>query len=121
MVFRYCLGMIISVSILTIGRGAATPVRLVNFSIGLGTSLLQASSREAGFWSRPNRTDAYGWCSVLLLKGIRLVDCPDKPGNDGGKLLFLRHHPTRSGGPCLAAMHSGRAGRAISPPGSPAR
>src|SRR5262245_1865867 len=33
MVFRNCLGMIMSVSTLIIGRGAATPVRLVNFCI----------------------------------------------------------------------------------------
>src|SRR5690606_29065328 len=60
MVFRYCLGMIMSVSTLMIGRGAATPVKVVNFSMSFGTSLLSASSREAGFRSRPNRTEAYG-------------------------------------------------------------
>src|SRR5215470_8267526 len=34
MVFRNCLGMIMSVSTLIIGSGAATPVRPVNFCIG---------------------------------------------------------------------------------------
>src|SRR5215475_11247772 len=33
MVFRYCLGMIMSVSTLMIFRGAATPSSVVNFSI----------------------------------------------------------------------------------------
>ena len=33
MVFKYCLGMIMSVSTLMIFKGAATPSRVVNFSI----------------------------------------------------------------------------------------
>ncbi len=35
MVFRNCLGMIASVSMLIIGNGAATPVSVVNFSMPL--------------------------------------------------------------------------------------
>src|SRR5262249_40495246 len=55
MVFRKFLGMIISVSILTIGIGAATPLSVVNFSIG---SLANAGINGL---SRKPSSRARGW------------------------------------------------------------
>src|SRR5690348_8135313 len=74
MVLRYCLGMILSVSTLIIGSGAATPVSVVNFCIarpignarpglaeagGHGKAALAAgrgrAKKEAGTGSRPRR------------------------------------------------------------------
>src|SRR5262245_58344231 len=53
MVFRKFLGMIISVSILTIGIGAATPRSVVNLSMGsLAKAGINGLSRLWSRWSR---------------------------------------------------------------------
>src|SRR5829696_3973225 len=46
MVFKYCFGMIMSVSTLMIFRGAATPSSVVNFSIDRTSRLNQGQGRQ---------------------------------------------------------------------------
>jgi hypothetical protein len=47
-VFRYCLGMIMSVSMLSIGNGTATPVKVVKLFILSDASRLVAGDGRQG-------------------------------------------------------------------------
>src|SRR4051794_38865811 len=103
MVFRKFFGMIISVSILTIGIGAATPRSVVNFSIfslvDAGINGLSAGPSSRRDWSAARlgrRTDRRP-----MRRGLpgRLVALGDRAGLlQGGDDLRPGHQDRRLGG-----------------------
>src|SRR5581483_1396745 len=82
MVFKYCLGMIMSVSTLMIFKGAATPSSLVNFSIGarpvrIGEVLGQGGLCNANSANNKGANPTGSYVALALLR----------PGLDAGHIL----------------------------------
>src|SRR5271170_3441834 len=69
MVFRYCLGMIMSVSTLMIFSGAATPSSVVNFSMG-HTSWLEWTKGNLDAWFIANAAGIKGQKAASIHCGL---------------------------------------------------
>src|SRR5271166_1852449 len=86
MVFKYCLGMIMSVSTLMIFKGAATPSSLVNLSIGALPMSAGASLEGQDRWCNANGAD--------------------NKGTNPGRRYALREHDPEKGMPVFRKDHA---------------
>src|SRR5215217_9135560 len=83
MVLRYCLGMIMSVSILMIGRGAATPVRVENLSLRK-PRFGGVHRAKAGFGSSRDWGNAFGGVRRDRLHQPHRASAPSPLRGEGG-------------------------------------
>src|SRR5262245_29409146 len=92
MVFRNCLGMMASVSMLIIGMGAATPVKVVNFSIAVLKQMPRVdNARELKALLTPARLRPSRWRRRPLCVARAVAELPAHPPLDPRPAWRVRH------------------------------
>src|SRR5262245_32950227 len=119
MVFRNCLGMMASVSMLIIGMGAATPVSVVNLSIALLGHLALAAGKLR---HRPKFEAPLTAGELAAGKGPagERSCCGARRIGRRGRLLWAQGHASGAGGDCKGSWRTtrGQLGASWGPAGS---